>query len=159
MVSHARKSGDKKGDLRELLDDFEAKIKEAHEALKVEERSRAEAAVATEQQQDGVDGRRSAGSVEGVERAARPDGDAMELDEPDAGAEEEAAPPAAAVGGVRVKAEPGLTDEGAPGPKTDVRASSETEDTVCGLRGLDAWMHECADACIQISFQLDGCLS
>ncbi|GAX78483.1 hypothetical protein CEUSTIGMA_g5922.t1 [Chlamydomonas eustigma] len=52
LVSHARKHGDKKGDLSDLLNEYEVVIREAHEALREEEKQKqAHEAVREEEKQ------------------------------------------------------------------------------------------------------------
>ena len=79
MVAQARKSGDKKGDLRELLDDYDAKIREAHEALRVEEAAKQKEAEAEGERGgvvgDGAAAEHAEGGEEGVHIDAAMDDD------------------------------------------------------------------------------------
>ena len=142
LISHARKNGDKKGDLRELLDDFEAKITEAHQALRVEERNKAEAAAA----QAATEGQQQR---EAQEDGSGGDNDAMDVDMDGAPAasEDPAVPPPLAKSGadvpiaaadplvVRVKVEPGLesSDGGVGGG--GVEAAAAPVRASCGRHG------------------------
>jgi hypothetical protein len=79
-MGHARKHGDKKGDLRDLLVDYEAKIKEAHQALRSSEEDAVDQPV--ESSKEGGGGEEAVGDEMDVDegRAVQVDQLAAELE-------------------------------------------------------------------------------
>ena len=77
LLIHARKHGDKKGDLKDLLVDYEAKIKEAHQAL----RSKEADALSSDQPYQPVDSNDTAREGTAREDATAVEGDEMDVDQ------------------------------------------------------------------------------